>query len=206
MQYWIFYHHGVGGDGFSNLLEHANDMHAADGCASHNGQIYWREHGVYEGRRKFYACRFTLDDNQPFRAAGQTKFQDYTINEHYRKLIEQGSNTVIPVQYLYWAEIDKHPEKKLFTTDQKKIHLYTSDIARAYQDCIVKNQLVGKEIPDIVSYKYAIMNQLASDKYDIHIDIERVWKGDWDYLRSCLDSIGIVLDHSWYLQYLELVR
>ena len=60
MQYWIFFQAGVGGDGFANLLEHANNVIPVD------NKRYWRiqTDNIIDGKRyvKFLSPNWYLSE------------------------------------------------------------------------------------------------------------------------------------------------
>ena len=197
MQFWIFFEAGVGGDGFANLLEHANNVTPADGETS------WRiHHGT--AAVKFYGAKWTTDPI-PFRNS-KVDTSQVIINPEYVRLINQKQNTVLCAhQGSYRSQIDTSQFKELVQKDQVKIHLYSMDTDRIKSDLVAK--LPGIEIPDNWQNDMIkkINNELARTDYALHIDIEQVWQ-DWDYLNSCLTSIGIDLDKIHYDKYLNIIN
>lgn len=205
MQFWIFFGAGVGGDGFANLLEHANNVTPADGETSwrvHHGTGWRIHHGTAEV--KFYGAKWTTDPI-PFRNPRANSDQ-VVISPEYVRLINQKQNIVLCAHTeSYRSQIDTSQFKELVQKDQVKIHLYSMDTDRIRSDLIAK--FPGIEIPnnwqnDMIK---STNQELARTDYALHIDIEQVWQ-DWEYLDSCLTGIGIDLDKVYYDKYLNIIN
>jgi len=197
MQYWIFFQPGVGGDGFSNLLEHANNVYPADEYAT------WRIHKKFNTKVKFYGAQWVENCiSQPFRQYSDN-FKDLTLKHSYIDIIENSRNTVIPVHYDYQSCIDYFPFRNVVEKDQVKIHLYSTNYERIVLDAKIKNQF--DEIQDKTIISKLINQQLKQFKsyYDIHIDIEQVWQ-DWDYLNENLKLLDIDLNKRFYDIYMKI--
>jgi len=197
MQFWIFYLPGTGGDGFSNLLEHAENIFPADGNT--DWKIHFNENKIV----KFYGAKWA-EDPIPFRNY-DISLNLPQLNSTYVSLVESGANTVIPTHYNYWSQISASPVKSLVEKDQIKIHLYSTDYKRIINDSIVKNRLTLTTMPSNSGLERLIQDQLKSKKYHIHIDIEKVWI-DWEYLKSSLDVLDIKLDKCYYDEYLKIIN
>jgi hypothetical protein len=218
MQFYIIYQHGVGGDGFANLLEHANNMHRADGLRDPNR---WRIMKKIGNKTRFYGALWTTIPPHPFR--GHPMDKDSRLAESYLELIEKKKNTVISTHYHYFDSIKYFPFRELIERDQVKIHLYSTDFERVILDDRIKNGR-GLDKEQIVKAKNAIdeihtkhvnetilvqeiernLTKFAS-YYDMHIDIEQVWNS-WEYLDEKLKILGIDLDKSYYDEYMRIVR
>jgi hypothetical protein len=197
MQFWIFFEAGVGGDGFANLIEHANNVTSAD------EEIGWRIHNEFTAV-KFYGANWTTDPI-PFRNQ-KVNADQVIINPNYVRLINQKQNTVLCAHPTpYREQIDTSQFKELVQKDQVKIHLYSTNTDRVKSDLIAK--LPGIEIPDNWQNNIIkiINKELARTDYALHIDIERAWT-DWKYLSSCLASVGIDLDKVYYDKYLNIIN
>ena len=218
MQYYIIYQHGVGGDGFANLLEHANNMHRADGLRDPNR---WRVMKKIGNKTRFYGAPWTTIPPHPFR--GHPMDKDSRLAESYLELIEKKKNTVISVHYSYLHSIKYFPFRELIERDQVKIHLYSTDFERVILDDRVKNgrgldkeQLVPavnitdeihvKDVDEAMLVKEINKNLTKfASFYDMHIDIEQVWNS-WEYLDEKLKILGIDLDKSHYDEYMKIIR
>jgi hypothetical protein len=193
MQFRIIFAPGVGGDGFSALLEHANNIEPADGIVS------WRQHKIVEGKLKFHDCFWVNGPYRPFRAPGI----DAEPIPYYVDLINQGKNTVISSHYMFWDEIDQYPYREIVTRDCVYIHLYSTDIERVLKDNLIKNEI--SQGPTLEYYSKLLEQNLKRKEYHIHIDIEQVWQS-WEYLKSCVDQLGIDLSESEYQTYMALIK
>ena len=199
MQYFIFFAPGVGGDGFTNLLEHAKNIIRADGQYNPS----WRIDKKFENKTKFYGAKWTLKSPYPFRTNAMS-VNNIKLHPVYLNLIKQKKNTLIPVHYVYKEQIKNFPFRDIVETDQVKIHLYSSNIERQVLDCKIKNQ--SNQNTNVVTATRKLSIELADTSYyDIHIDIEEVWK-NWDYLNEKLKLLNIELDKSYYDEYLNIIN
>lgn len=198
MQYWIFYSPGVGGDGFANLLEHAHGMHVVDGS-----RLRWKIDHRITDVVKFYDSNWSYDGFTPLRKPN-LDYSDTVLRETYTNLIDTGLNTVLPTHYVYFDEIDRFPHKNIVEKNQVKINLYSLDFNRVVFD--YESKLSGSNyLKNVGSVEKHINHELSRTEYAIHIDIEKVWTS-WDYLKECLDQLGIILDKKWYDEYITLIR
>lgn len=194
MQYWIVYSGGVGGDGFSNLLEHADNVVPAD------GNLTWRIDDSCQERVKFYGPKWT-NDPIPFRFSNVGLDRTW-IHPAYLDIVNNNLNTVIPTHYAYFKDIDRSPLKPILTKNQVLVHLYSTNFERVRSDFLIKN----KENPATVNPHMEAMIQLQmnSSAYHCQIDIERAWT-QWNYLSKILDDLGIKLQKTYYDQYLAMI-
>ena len=194
MQYWIIYQAGVGGDGFANLLEHGSNVLPADGV------LEWRVHYRIQEHIKFYSCKWAQEP-KPFRQPG---VRNSVLNPHYVEYVQSEQNTVIPVHYCYWDDYLQFEHKQIITSNQCKIHLYSSNPGRAFRDVFVKNRRDAKP-EHYQGYCNEIKKELKRSQYQCHIDIEQVWRS-WSYLEEKLNEIGIEIKREVYDQYMELIN
>jgi hypothetical protein len=201
MQYWIFFWGGVGGDGLSNLLEHADNIESCDGVKR------WRTRPVPCGKMAFHGPRFA---NVPslFRNHHGFDLNKIHLLDYYKNLIEQGKNTVIPAHPWQYDEfLEKFFQRDIIEKDQHKILLYTNDIERMVTDFIDKNPTSEKQKE--ILWKTMLGKDIIRDSpalgYQTYIDMDRVWK-DWDYLNEILVNIGINLDKKYYEEYLNVSK
>jgi hypothetical protein len=203
MQYWVFFIGGVGGDGFSNLLEHANNITPAD------GNLCWRFRKLAHTEK--IAFKPALHLTHPF-----LRFKDATLDlstvrptNHYVDLVDKGIDTVVSVHPWYYNFDPAFKHWDLFEKDQHKIWLYSADKKRIIADFVDKN-------PNTQTKLHQQLNKLLSDtdpplywapdlKYNTYIDIDRAWQ-DWQYLNNILFDIGIDLDKKYYDEYLHVAK
>ena len=210
MQYWVFFIGGAGGDGFSNLLEHANNVYPCD------GNLLWRVRTdkSYSDKIAFYCPQLFTEEPYFLKHPILEGLDKIKPTATYWGLIHRGKNTVIPIHPWYY---DYNPEFKYWSVlekDQHRILLYSDDIHRVVDDYNDKNYWVknDREIRinelshDISPYWGHTHSPIAKNlKYDTFIDIERAWR-DWDYLNNILTSIGIDLDRKYYEEYLDVAK
>jgi hypothetical protein len=205
MQYWIFFWGGVGGDGFSNLLEQADNIQPSDGV------LKWRTSLTTSGKIRFEQPNWVEDLNLFRNHYEGFDPEDVIFNPVYLDFIKNKINTVIPAHpWKYFDILDSLSYKDTLTTDQHRIFLYSTDIERVIED------FIDKENPDDdfkrrLSRSYR-KNDMMGPKvyppkrlYNTFIDIDRSWK-DWDYLDTILTSIGINLSKSAYATYLRVAK
>ena len=205
MQYWIFFVGGTGGDGFANLLEHADNIQPVDAK-----EKKWRVRSIWNSESGKVAfgrpLPFNLNPCDPY-------FTNYCLLEPtqiYRDLVEKNINTVISTHPHWYTQ---HPDCKywqLFAKNQVKILLYSRDKFRIARDYVDK--LREEPSADTWLEKLTQLSRLqpplywAPDLgYDVYIDIEEVWK-DWNYLNQILTNIGISLDRKYYEEYLDISK
>jgi len=222
MQYWIFFIGGVGGDGFSNLLEHSNNIKPVD------GKLFWRlkPNNLNADKVAFFYPKianhnsFLRNHNDLDPNFDLTKIE---LLPSYCHLVETGKNTVISShpwfydfneKFKYWTTLEKN---------QHKICLYSNNIRRVVDDFCDKNSkwiqafynTCGTDSNLADAYREERFNTLS--KYDppyyntkpldykTLIDIDRAWE-DWDYLNNILINIGISLDRKYYEEYLDVSK
>jgi hypothetical protein len=196
MQYWIIFMGGVGGDGFANLLEHANGITPVD------HKYRWREHYVTQGKTKFWHAKWCVN-NHAFRGHPVT---DAELTQEYIQLVEGNQRTLISAHYDYWDQLPYFAQNFIVTHNQMVIHLYSKNFARVAQDCLIKN---NHGLDSVISSQRHAATEITDNlhrlgsRYDLHIDIEQVWQ-DWNYLDQNLKHIGIDLDRKWYDEYIKL--
>jgi hypothetical protein len=199
MQYWIFYVGGVGGDGFRNLLEHADNITPAD-----NKKCWKINPGTRNGKIMFSRVDF-VSDGWFLRNHKNLDLSQLELLPTYRHLVETRQNTVISVhpwdynfdpKFKYWDFLEQ---------DQHKILLYSPDYQRVYEDFADKN------FPQLEFLKNLKKSDPIHSVPNINpaectlIDIEQVWR-NWDYLNNILISIGISLDRKYYEEYLDVSK
>jgi hypothetical protein len=221
MQYWIFFIGGAGGDGFSNLLEHSNNIKPVD------GKLLWRSKPNDLNTDKVAFFYPKIANHGSFLRNHKDPNFDLTnveLSPIYRHLVETGQNTIISVhpwdynfdpKFKYWDFLEQ---------DQHKIYLYSNNIRRFVDDFCDKN---SKWIPTLYSNTSVPDSNLTDayreekfnffSKYDppyyntkpldykTLIDIDRAWE-DWDYLNNILINIGINLDRKYYEEYLDVSK
>jgi hypothetical protein len=203
MQYWVIYQGGVGGDGFANLLEHANNMFPADGENTWRIHYYEGAYGILQRPVRFYQANWT-NDPLPFRS--KILPETTILNPVYVDLINQGKNTVVSAHYNYFNLVNKFEHKNIVKQDQVMINLYSNRAERVYQDHKKKrpDPIIGDLTNFTKSLQRANFTESNRPDYAIHIDIEQAWR-DWSYLNNCLGQLGINLDKKFYDYYLTYI-
>jgi hypothetical protein len=205
MQYWIIYRAGVGGDGFANLLEHAENILPADG--ENRWRIHYREgrDGILDRPVRFYQAHWAFGP-KPFRFPELP--ESIVLNPVYVDLVSQQKNTVITAHTPYFKLIDQFEYQSIVKQDQVMIYLYSDRCERVYRDLEAKRPEAVLEFRDLTHFTsfHKIENsmELARRDYAIRIDIEQAWR-DWDYLNNCLNKLGINLDKKYYDHYLTYI-
>lgn len=205
MQYWIFFIGGVGGDGFSNLLEHADNITPVDGVRM------WRIRSKPSDSKVAFKDPSYVTDNRFLRNHSDPDFDLSNIHLRplYTRLVNSGIKTVIPAHPYRYNFDEKFKYWDFLEKSQHKILLYSDNINRIAEDFYDKNPhfTIGtKEDKKTVLLNGTSPYYTAQDlNYNTFIDIERVWK-DWDYLNNILISIGINLNRKYYEEYLDVAK
>jgi hypothetical protein len=206
MQYWIFYYGGVGGDGFRNLLEYADNITPVDGVKRWKIR---RKFEITNGKVRFNNIPFTTDTNFLRNYVSDTSLNQIELLPAYRQLIESGENTVIAVHPMHYNFNHNFKYWDFIQRDQHKIILYSTDYIRVYEDFRdkVPGHDPGLSYIDYLKNMNIPINGFTNIKPHeaTFIDIEQVWR-DWDYLNNILISIGISLDRKYYEEYLDVSR
>jgi hypothetical protein len=206
MQYHVVFLPGTGGDGFVNLLEHANNVYTSDG-----EDVIWRIHKQTDSFIKFYSPNWTKMQYKPFRGMTTPDSKFHVINPYFTKLVAEDKNTVIPAHYEYFPEIQTLSYRSLLEKNRCVIHLYSYNYERVKWDSWYKNEFNLSSDPN--KERFLSHDKLAekmipwfmdSGYFDCDIDIEQVWTS-WDYLHEKLTEIGIDLDKKYYDEYMALI-
>ena len=205
MQYWIFYAGGVGGDGFRNLLEHADNIMPIDGKKTWKFKDSANPPEIKNGKVRFKNMPFSTNPGFLRDVDLSMDLSQIELLPGYHHLVETGQNTVISThpweynfnpKFKYWDFLER---------DQHKILLYSQDYQRVYEDFADKTKL------DLAYLEYLKRSDPIHYCPNINptectlIDIEQVWR-DWDYLNNILISIGINLDRKYYEEYLDVSK
>lgn len=175
MHYWIIYQPGVGGHGFTNLLEHASNIQPID------NNLQWRIH--------YRPGRFGILDRP-------IKF--------YPSEVDNLSN-IVDKNVVLCAHPYNQRVENLSTVDNNiLIHLTSSDVARVIKDQNIKTNFKLDPVTFPAHYRTVQTKLFKMPCFKAHIDIEQAWR-DWDYLKQHLDALGIDLDKTYYDQYITYI-
>lgn len=206
MQYWIFYMGGVGGDGFRNLLEYADNITPIDGVKR------WKVNHAFKitnEKVRFRNIQFTTDPNFLRNCVSDTNLNRIKLLPAYSQLVESGENTVLAVHPVYYNFNPNFKYWDLLEHKQHKIILYSTDYNRIYED--FRDKVPGHD-PGLSYIDYLKNMDIPNNGFTnikpnqaTFIDIELVWR-DWDYLNNILINIGISLERKYYEEYLDLSK
>jgi hypothetical protein len=208
MQYWVFYIGGVGGDGFANLLEHADNIEPVD------DHLCWRWRVSQDPNKIMFDHPAYTNDDRFLRNHNEDRAKssfpepfDLTKVEllpNYVQKVFRGINTVIAThpwlynfdpRFKHWNKLEK---------DQCKILLYSKDVNRIVNDFCDKHGLSDdvrqQRLESLTKVKPPYFTSPLRG-YQTMIDIDRAWE-DWEYLNDELVNIGINLNKTYYDEYL----
>ena len=205
MQYWIFYVGGVGGDGFRNLLEHADNITPVDEVKTWKLVKPLDLPKIKNGKVKFQNTPFSTSKEFLRSAETLVELSQIELLPLYRQLVETSRNTVISVAPFCYNFDPKFKYWDFLERDQHKILLYSHDYQRVYEDFTDKNFLQPEFLEYLKTHDpiHGVSNMNPNEC--TLIDIEQVWR-DWDYLNNILISIGITLDRKYYEEYLDISK
>ena len=141
MQYWIFYLGGVGGDGFRNLLEHADNIMPIDGAKTWKLVKPQDRYNIKNEKVKFRNTPFSTSNEFLRSAKTLVDLSQIELLPYYRHLVETGQNTVISVAPFCYNFDPKFKYWDFLEQDQHKILLYSHDYQRVYEDFTDKTKL-----------------------------------------------------------------
>jgi hypothetical protein len=205
MIYWIIFDPGVGGDGFSNMLEHATNIEPVDGVSK------WRNQETSAGKIRFNYPQW-INPTQWFRCHNSDfnyEIQELTVP--FQTLIENNKNVVIPVHKLFFEVASKLKFQNLLQIENIKICLYSTNNNRVFEDYVDKQDVISSE--QIEGYRKFTSKRnsmflpysVRSTNQICYIDIDKSWS-DWNYLNEILISIGIDLPKEKYEEYLDISK
>jgi hypothetical protein len=206
MIYWLIFDGGVGGDGFANMLEHANNIEPVD------GKIKWRHERTLSGKIRFWYPKW-ISPTQWFRWH-KPNFE-YGIEELtpvFSSLMESNANVVIPVHKCLFEHARKFKFQDLLLRENKKICLYSTNVDRMIED------FIDKQPPHEMTPERIEAHKISTRKFNskilhhspnheraniTYIEIDRTWY-DWEYLNVHLINLGIDLPKEAYEEYLDI--
>lgn len=179
---WVFFEGGAGGDSVANLLEHASNAVSID------GELMWRIHRYVDRKVKFWAPN--LPD-----AADRSN----TVSKLTARHIDIANRDD---QYLIVTSHDLQ-FKNVFLNgilpDKKHIKLL-----------VTRNSLLEQEIDfnikNLVEFDQQSIKAPAPCRYNNMNAILNVDKiSNWEYTRSIVEKIGLVLTHQDFTHYRKIV-
>lgn len=190
------------------LLEQANDMTPADGRQFWNK---WRRYVDPVSNEEIFGPPMWINPIL-FYSNGRVEddLKKYTINPIYTRLIDQGKNTVIPINLTYFTNLlPFFPFKDHLEKDVCAIYVYSNNRVRLYNE-VVKGPFEGNglqvardNILNVDPLDQQLMSAMYPKGFNAIIEMDRIWT-DWDYLNNILTSIGIDLPKSKYDEYLRI--
>jgi hypothetical protein len=219
MQYWIFYHPGVGGDGFANFLEHAKGMYPTNGKSP---QYRLRLNPGTNPSTTTFAPPVLMQD-QPWLFKSH-KINGFDLNNckfrlfspSYVRCVMFSLNTVIAVHPgPYFEDIDKFKYKSFVEKDQINIYLTTKNYDRVSRDYFEKIGVDQNGKPyseeEKVFFRNIVEQQIKTEtstigRYQFIIDIDKIW-ANWDYTRNMLcNRMGLDISEETYREYLKVSK
>jgi hypothetical protein len=209
MQYIVFsIQAGLDSVELNALLEQANDMTPADGTSKRFTYRRYRDpisNEVIFGPPQwvhpipFYSNSRLEDD-----------LDQYVANPVYKRIIDSGKNTVIPINLTYFTNLLPYLSfKEYLEKDVCAIYVYSNDRVRLYNEAgkgpFKDNslQVARDNILNVNPLDQELMTALYPAGFDAIIEMDRIWS-DWDYLNNILTGIGINLPKSKYDEYLQI--
>ena len=193
MQIWVYFQAGVGGDGFANLLEHAQNVRPFD----LDDKQFWRVHRIVNNQIKFYAP--TIDQHGCFRNHQPFCLDTNQLSDTYTSTIEQQLTTVVMSHDVNLTNIYNSDCQEILTKNQIKVLVTTNNLYEAAYNVCIKNLL-----PELIPNEaFVTVDDVA--KFDYVLNIQQIQQS-WDYVNNFCTEIGLALDKSQYLMYKQILK
>jgi hypothetical protein len=194
MQIWIYFFPGVGGDGFANLLEHANNVIPID------GDRRWRPQWYVDNQIKFYSP--APDRDYCFRNQKRFDSTKNRLNDSYIwALAHKDKHTIVTSHDLRKVKFNASDHLEILAHDYQDIFLTTRDYFKAMERATLKNLL--KKIDRWFDPKLLVASQIST-YHDRYVYIEDVL-ADWSSFRDFCASMELDIDVQHFDHYHDLV-
>jgi hypothetical protein len=197
MQIWIYFVPGAGGDGFANLLEHADNAEAID---SDINLKHWRVHRFVDDQPKFYAN--PIDNIRCFRNNRSFLLNENHLSPNYVRLVENNITTVCTSHDVTKKYLHSSDSRDILEHNQVSVFLYHD----SYRSCVYQAALknLAPRLPPMDNEYYHPMRQKINfDQFDFILNISRIQQ-DWNTVDKFCNTVGLKLDPEKFQEYSRL--
>jgi hypothetical protein len=192
MQIWIYFVPGAGGDGFANLLEHADNVETLD---SDQDPKRWRVHRFVDDQPKFYSN--PVDNIRCFRNNRPFLTTENQLRPNYVRLIENGIPTVCTSHDVTKKYLHSSDSRDILEHDQISVFLYHDN----YRLCV--HQAALKNLMTKIPVYHSITQKIDHDQFDFVLNIVDL-QSDWNIVDKFCNTIGLKLDPERFDEYSKL--
>ena len=202
MQFWIYFDAGAGGDGFANLLEHADNITPWD-----QDLKVWRFSHYVNNEATFYAP--PIDHNGCFRtpkngrSSSAFRCNENVLHESYVDRIQKNINTVCTSHDLEFDSLNVSDCQDILLKDQVKILVENTDPLVTYRAMCIKNFSLGSLQPAQGWLDWTA--KFSRRPFDIVLDASKI-KTDWNYVKEFTTKFNIDLSESTYRLWQNLLK
>jgi hypothetical protein len=197
MQIWIYFLPGAGGDGFANLLEHADNVETLD---SDQDPKRWRVHRFVDDQPKFYAN--PVDNLRCFRNNRSFLLSENQLRPNYVRLVENNITTIctshdVTKKYLHGSD-----SRDILEHNQVSVFLYHDSYRLCVYQAALKN-LEPKLPPDVGDNYYPIRQKIDFSQFDFILNIAEIQQ-NWSAVDKFCNTVGLKLDPERFQEYSKL--
>jgi hypothetical protein len=196
MQIWIYFISGVGGDGFANLLEWADNVENFDSDRTFKR---WRVHHWVDGSPKFWSPNIDNHDMRCFRNEFPFKLSNNYLKRNYVKIVNSGINTICTSHDIRFAALNQSDMQETLKQNQVRVLLTCDDYAHANHRARIKNL-----IKDTVGSN-PLKDPIDHSQFDYVLNIDDVQR-DWSVVNQFCQQVGLDLDRKYYDEYQQIQR
>ena len=186
---------GVGGDGFCNLLEHANEVVPLDRL------LEWRIHRYVDDQVKFWAP--TVDHDGTFRCNKSIDLSCDSLTDDYKTLVAAGVPMVISSHLENMSYLNSGEGPWQLHHDRISIWLYSNKRKAQCVDRATRLNLIEYDVDDRARIKQSAVIPPMADTYSRAICIEEMQQDKLQFF-NFLDELGLTMDEQWYHEYLDI--
>ena len=197
MQIWIYFLPGAGGDGFANLLEHADNVETLD---SDQDPKRWRIHRFVDDQPKFYAN--PIDNLRCFRNDRPFLAAENHLRPNYVRLVENNITTVCTSHDVTKKYLHSSDSRDILEHNQVSVFLYHD----SYRNCVYQAALKNLEPrlpPDVGDNYYPIKQKIDINQFDFVLNIAHLQSG-WNVVNDFCNSVGLNLSEEKFDEYSRL--
>lgn len=197
MQIWIYFLPGAGGDGFANLLEHADNVETLD---SDINLKCWRVHRFVDDQPKFYAT--PVDNLRCFRNDRPFLAAENHLSPNYVRLVENNTTTICTSHDVTKKYLHSSDSRDILEHNQVSVFLYHDSYRTCVYQAALKNLVPRLPPMDYEDY-YPIRQKINFDQFDFVLNIAHLQSG-WNVVNDFCNSVGLNLSEEKFDEYSRL--
>jgi hypothetical protein len=204
VQFWIYFDAGAGGDGFANLLEHADNITPWD-----QDLKVWRFSHYVNNEATFYAP--PIDHNGCFRtpkngrSSSAFRCNENVLHESYVDRIQKNINTVCTSHDVTKKYLHASDRRDILEHNQISVYLFHPSYRQCSYQAALKN-LIPKLPPKMVdNYYQPVRKNINIKQFDFVLNIEQI-QADPSALDQFCNTVGLNLNPERFQEYSKLQK